>query len=175
LRALLKETDERLLIEAAQRDPRRFSELYEGNFERVFAFVMRRVRDRDIAEDITAEVFHQALAKLPQFEWRGVPFSAWLMRIAANAITDRWQKTNRETELPPEELEDAGAEGEIERRAMLFQLVDGLPEDQRLVVVKRFVEQRTIREVATELGRSEGAVKQLQFRALQSLRERMKE
>jgi RNA polymerase sigma-70 factor (ECF subfamily) len=175
LRALLKETDERLLIEAAQRDPRRFSELYEGNFERVFAFVMRRVRDRDIAEDITAEVFHQALAKLPQFEWRGVPFSAWLMRIAANAITDRWQKTNRETELPPEELEDAGAEGEIERRAMLFQLVDGLPEDQRLVVVKRFVEQRTIREIATELGRSEGAVKQLQFRALQSLRERMKE
>jgi len=175
LRALLKETDERLLIEAAQRDPRRFSELYEGNFERVFAFVMRRVRDRDIAEDITAEVFHQALAKLPQFEWRGVPFAAWLMRIAANAITDRWQKTNRETELPPEELEDAGAEGEIERRAMLFQLVDGLPEDQRLVVVKRFVEQRTIREIATELGRSEGAVKQLQFRALQSLRERMKE
>jgi RNA polymerase sigma-70 factor (ECF subfamily) len=175
LRALLKETDERLLIEAAQRDPRRFSELYEGNFERVFAFVMRRVRDRDIAEDITAEVFHQALAKLPQFEWRGVPFSAWLMRIAANAITDRWQKTNRETELPPEELEDAGAEGEIERRAMLFQLVDGLPEDQRLVVVKRFVEQRTIREIATELGRSEGAVKQLQFRALQNLRERMKE
>jgi RNA polymerase sigma-70 factor (ECF subfamily) len=175
LRALLKETDERLLIEAAQRDPRRFSELYEANFERVFAFVMRRVRDRDIAEDITAEVFHQALAKLPQFEWRGVPFSAWLMRIAANAITDRWQKTNRETELPPEELEDAGAEGEIERRAMLFQLVDGLPEDQRLVVVKRFVEQRTIREIATELGRSEGAVKQLQFRALQNLRERMKE
>jgi RNA polymerase sigma-70 factor (ECF subfamily) len=175
LRALLNETDERLLIEAAQRDPRRFSELYEGNFERVFAFVMRRVRDRDIAEDITAEVFHQALAKLPQFEWRGVPFSAWLMRIAANAITDRWQKTNRETELPPEELEDAGADGEIERRAMLFELVDGLPEDQRLVVVKRFVEQRTIREIASELGRSEGAVKQLQFRALQSLRERMKE
>ncbi len=175
MRALLKETDERLLIEAAQRDPRRFSELYEGNFERVFAFVMRRVRDRDIAEDITAEVFHQALARLQQFEWRGVPFSAWLIRIAANAITDRWQKTNRETELPPEELEDAGADDEIERRAMLFQLVDGLPEDQRLVVVKRFVEQRTIREIATELGRSEGAVKQLQFRALQTLRERMKE
>ena len=175
MRALLKETDERLLIEAAQRDPRRFSELYEGNFERVFAFVMRRVRDRDIAEDITAEVFHQALAKLPQFEWRGVPFSAWLIRIAANAIKDRWQKTNRETELPPEELEDAGADGKIERRAMLFQLVDGLPEDQRLVVVKRFVEQRSIREIAAELGRSEGAVKQLQFRALQTLRERMKE
>ncbi len=175
LRALLKETDERLLIEAAQRDPRRFGELYEDNFERVFAFVMRRVRDRDVAEDITAEVFHQALAKLQQFEYRGIPFSAWLIRIAANAITDRWQKTNREQELPPDDLEDSGADAEIERRAMLFQLVDGLPDDQKLVVVRRFVEQRSIREIAKELRRSEGAVKQLQFRALQSLRERMKE
>ncbi len=175
MRALLKETDERLLIEAAQRDPRRFGELYEDNFERVFAFVMRRVRDRDVAEDITAEVFHQALAKLQQFEYRGIPFSAWLIRIAANAITDRWQKTNREQELPPDDLEDSGADAEIERRAMLFQLVDGLPDDQKLVVVRRFVEQRSIREIAKELRRSEGAVKQLQFRALQSLRERMKE
>jgi RNA polymerase sigma-70 factor, ECF subfamily len=175
LRALLNETDERLLIEAAQRDPRRFGDLYEGNFERVFAFVIRRVRDRDVAEDITAEVFHQALAKLQQFEWRGVPFSAWLMRIAANAINDRWQRTNREQELPPEEPEDAGVEGEIERRAMLSQLVDGLPADQRTVVVRRFIEARSIRDIAKELGRSEGAIKQLQFRALQSLRARMKE
>jgi RNA polymerase sigma-70 factor (ECF subfamily) len=175
LRALLNDTDERLLIEAAQRDPRRFGELYEGNFERVFAFVMRRVRDRDVAEDITAEVFHQALAKLQQFEWRGVPFSAWLMRIAANAIADRWQQTNREQELPPEELEDACIDGEIERRAMLSQLVDELPNDQRTVVVRRFIDQRSIRDIAKELGRSEGAVKQLQFRGLQSLRARIKE
>jgi RNA polymerase sigma-70 factor (ECF subfamily) len=175
LRALLNETDERLLIEAAQRDPRRFGELYEGNFERIFAFVMRRVRDRDIAEDITAEVFHQALAKLQQFEWRGVPFSAWLMRIAANAIADRWQQTNREQELPSEELEDAGVDGEIERRAILSQLVDELPDDQRTVVVRRFIDQRSIRDIAREFGRSEGAVKQLQFRALKSLRARIKE
>jgi RNA polymerase sigma-70 factor (ECF subfamily) len=63
---------------------------------------------------------------------------------------------------------------EVERRAMLFQLVDRLPDDQRLVVVRRFVDQKSIREIAQELGRSEGAVKQLQFRALESLREQVR-
>ena len=175
MRALLSETDERLLIEAAQRDPSRFAALYEANFERVYAFVVGRVHDRDIAQDITAEAFHQALASLPRFEWRGVPFSAWLIRIAANAIADRWQRTNREQELPPEELAEPGVDGALERRTMLFKLVDTLPEDQRMVIMRRFVEQRSIRDIAREMGRSEGAVKQLQFRALQSMRERLKE
>src|SRR5437879_3357868 len=62
---------ERLLIEAAQRDPSRFGDLYEYNFERVYAFIARRVGDRDTAEDLTADVFHQALANLSRFEWRG--------------------------------------------------------------------------------------------------------
>src|SRR5260370_42424414 len=80
---------ERVLIEAAQRDRGRFSELYEANFERVYAYVIRRVRDRDEAQDITSDVFHLALKSLPRFEWRGVPFAAWLYRIAANEIADR--------------------------------------------------------------------------------------
>jgi RNA polymerase sigma-70 factor, ECF subfamily len=81
--------DERLLVEAAQRDASRFAELYERNFERVYAFVVRRVRNRAEAEDLTSDVFHRALANLPRFEWRGVPFAAWLYRMAANAIADR--------------------------------------------------------------------------------------
>src|SRR5262247_4162905 len=88
--------DERPLIEAAQKDPRRFGELYERNFERVYAFVARRVRDRHEAEDVTAEVFQHALANLPKFEWRGVPFAVWLYRIAANATADQWKKQSRE-------------------------------------------------------------------------------
>jgi RNA polymerase sigma-70 factor (ECF subfamily) len=150
----VSQSDERLLIEAAQADPARFAELYEQNFDRVYAYIARRVRDRDRAEELTAEVFHQALANLGRFEWRGVPFAAWLLRMAANAIHDRWKADARESELPEEEL------------------VDSLPDDQRLVVVRRFVDQRSIREIAKELERSEGAVKQLQFRALQSLKER---
>lgn len=166
--------DERLLIEAAQQDPARFAELYEQNFDRVYAFIARRVHDRDQAEELTAEVFHQALANLGRFEWRGVPFAAWLMRIAANAIHDRWKADDRQTELPDEPIEDPGVERAIERQAMLAKLVDTLPEDQRLVLVRRFVDQRSIREIAHELGRSEGAVKQLQFRALQSLKQRVR-
>src|SRR5437899_11701072 len=79
--------DERLLA-AAQRDPRRFGELYERNFDLVYAFVARRVPSRLEAEDVTATVFYKALANLAGFEWRGVPFAAWLVRIAANEIVD---------------------------------------------------------------------------------------
>ena len=173
MKALEAETDERLLIEAAQRDPGRFGELYENNFDHVYAFVASRVFDRSEAEDLTAEVFHQALASLAQFEWRGTPFIAWLLRIASHKIVDRWQRYARRPETTDGDLEEAGVSDSIERRVMLAQLIDELPSDQRLVVVRRFLEQRSIHDIAVELGRSEGAVKQLQFRALQSLRNRM--
>jgi RNA polymerase sigma-70 factor (ECF subfamily) len=167
--------EERLLVEAAQKDPARFAELYELNFERVYAFIARRVCERDAAEDLTSEVFHKALANLRRFEWRGVPFAAWLLRIAANAITDRSQRTGREVAVddPPELSEEATADvdlEEVEHRARLFHLVDQLPADQRRVVAMRFAEEKSIREIADKLGRTEGAVKQLQFRGLQNLR-----
>ena len=176
MRALKKEADERLLIEAAQHDPARFADLYELNFERVYAYIVKRVRDRAETEDLTAEVFHQALANLKRFEWRGIPFAAWLFRIAANLISDRRQRSGREiaddekidaAQVSPAEIE------EVERRATLFKLVDTLPAEQKNVVVLRFVEQKSIKEVAREIRKTEGAVKQLQFRALSNLRARM--
>jgi RNA polymerase sigma-70 factor (ECF subfamily) len=172
--------DERRLIEAAQLDPNRFAELYEGNFNRVYAFVARRVNDRDEAQDLTAEVFHQALKNLGRFQWRGVPFAACLLRIASNALADRWQRAARGVEVSADEAQIEGEAGpvdtgEVERSAMLFQLVDRLPADQRTVVVSRFVEQKSVREIAQELGRSEGAVKQLQFRALENLRSQVRD
>jgi RNA polymerase sigma-70 factor (ECF subfamily) len=178
LRAPGKEAGERLLVEAAQKDPARFAELYESNFERVYAYVVRRVGDRAETEDLTSEVFHHALANLRRFEWRGIPFAAWLFRIAANLISDRWQRMGRENVADePEQIESAAACGvefeEVERRATLFRLVDTLPVEQRRVVVLRFVEQKSIKEVAREIRKTEGAVKQLQFRALTSLRARM--
>ncbi|MEK6411023.1 MAG: sigma-70 family RNA polymerase sigma factor [Acidobacteriota bacterium] len=169
------DTAERLAIEAAQKDPARFAEPYENNFERVYAYIARRVRDRHEAEDLTSEVFHQALASLPRFEWRGVPFAAWLFRIAANSIIDRSKRVAKEHEVPltldlPADAGYQQIEDEVEQRARLFQLVDRLPSDQRRVIGMRFAEEKSIREVAQELGRTEGAVKQLQFRALQNLR-----
>jgi RNA polymerase sigma-70 factor, ECF subfamily len=178
LKALSKEADERILIEAAQKDPARFAELYENNFERVYAYVVRRVGDRAETEDLTSEVFHHALANLRRFEWRGIPFAAWLFRIAGNLISDRWQSRSREGLADgPEQIESTAANSlefeEVERRATLFRLVDALPAEQRRVVVLRFVEQKSIKEVAQEIRKTEGAVKQLQFRALGSLRARM--
>jgi RNA polymerase sigma-70 factor (ECF subfamily) len=178
LKALKKEADEKLLVEAAQRDPSRFAELYERNFERVYAYVARRVPSRQEAEDLTSDVFHQALENLGRFEWRGAPFAAWLYRIAANGIADRWRRAARErgnpsSDDPPEPLKTDLEE--VERRAMLYQLVETLPTDQRRVIRMRFAEEKSIRETAQKLGRTEGAVKQLQFRALEALRARVSE
>ena len=176
MKGLKKEADERLLVEAAQHDPARFADLYEINFERVYAYVVKRVQDRAETEDLTAEVFHQALANIKRFEWRGIPFSAWLFRIAANLISDRWQRSGREvnddTAIEAAQASPAEIE-EVERRATLFRLVDTLPAEQKRVVVLRFVDQKSIKDVAKEIRKTEGAVKQLQFRALSTLRARM--
>ena len=165
------QVDERLLVDAAQKDPARFAELYEIHFERVYAFIVRRVGNRDVAEDLTADVFHKALANISRFEWRGVPFGAWLLRIAVNAIVDRSKRSGREVTVEdPPELSTQPGMNLVEDRARLYRLVNQLPEDQRQVVVLRFAQQKSIREIAQRLGRSEGAVKQLQFRGLQNLR-----
>ena len=169
------DADERLQVEAAQKDPAKFGELYERYFERIYAFVVRRVHDRAAAEDITADVFHKALAALNGFQFRGVPFAAWLVRIAANAIADRSRRATREVSVagaPPELSVEPEADAS-DRHADLFRFVNELPADQRRVIVERFVEQRSIREIAGRLNRTEGAVKQLQFRALENLRTRM--
>lgn len=165
--------DERLLIEAAQRDPVRFSALYERNFDRVYAFIARRARDRGEAEDLTAEVFHHALENLARFEWRGLPFLAWLLRIARNRLADRWERAARERGAPASEPGEESLAADPDRRAVLSELVSRLPREQQRVIVARFIEQKSIREIADELSRTEGAVKQLQLRALASLRARM--
>ena len=174
MKALENENDERLQVEAAQQDPAHFALLYENNFERVYAYVAHRVPNREEAQDLTSEVFRQALAGLPRFEWRGLPFIAWLLGIAANTVSDRWQRAARLREIGTDELDQVGMDDDIERRAMLYQLVDMLPDDQRKVILRRFVAQKSLREIATEFGRSEGAIKQLQLRALQNLRERIR-
>jgi len=180
---------ERRAIEAAKQDPAHFAELYEVNFGRVYGYIARRVQDRAAAEDLTADVFHHALANLARFEWRGAPFAAWLIKIASNAIIDRAKRLVKEREvvIPSdpetsglgqrgERLEIGGGAAppvdldELRRRAHLFRLVETLPADQRRVIEMRFVEELSIREIAEAIGRTEGSVKQLQFRGLQRLR-----
>lgn len=181
LKAVENQREERPLIEAAQKDPSRFAELYELHFERVYAYIVRRVRERSAAEELTSHVFHQALANIGKFKWRGAPFAAWLFRIAANSIADRAQRFARESARessyqPPDPVAAPEPDLEqIERIARVYQLVDKLPWDQRYVIRLRFAEEKSIREIAQQLSRTEGAIKQLQFRALQNLRARMSE
>jgi RNA polymerase sigma-70 factor (ECF subfamily) len=169
------EANERLLVEAAQKDPSRFAELYEAHFDRVYAYIVRRVRERHIAEDLTSDVFHKALAHLPNFDWRGIPFGAWLLRIASNVITDQWRRSAKEVLVddPPEISVEASADvnlEELDHRARLFRMVEQLPPEQKRVIGMRFAEGKSIREIAKEIGKTEGAVKQLQYRGLESLR-----
>jgi RNA polymerase sigma-70 factor (ECF subfamily) len=120
----------------------------------------------------TADVFREALAGIKKFEWRGVPFAAWLTGIASRIVADYWKRSGRETGNPAMGSE-AAIPAEIENSTMIFQLVDRLPEAQFRVIHLRFVEQKSIREIAQALGRSEGAVKQLQLRAIENLRAQM--
>jgi RNA polymerase sigma-70 factor (ECF subfamily) len=161
--------DERSLVAAARADPERFLELYDRYFHRVWAFAIRRARNRAEAEDVTSEVFRRALENLGSYEWRGVPFIAWLLRIASNTLATRGQRSARESGDPPPE--PVMPDTDEETRAMLFQLVERLPEAQRRVIELRYVEERSLLEIAAALGKTEGAVKQLQRRALGRLRE----
>src|SRR5215470_4480554 len=102
---MAQSTDDRLRIEGAQRDPSRFGELYEENFYRVYAYLARRVRGRQEAEDLTADVFREALAGIGRFEWRWVPFAAWLLRIASRAVADHYKRSARESGRTSEDVE----------------------------------------------------------------------
>jgi len=165
--------DDRLLIEAAQADPARFVEIYERHVDRIYAFVSRRTENRAAAEDITSEVFERALGSIGRFEWRGLPVSVWLFRIAANALADYWRERSRHADEPPPDVPDGREHEDMEQRIALYREVEKLPDAQRQVIAMRFVEEKSIRDVAAALNRSEGAVKQLQLRALDKLRKSM--
>lgn len=175
------ETEERRLVEAAQQDRACFGDVYERYFELVYGYVARRVRNRAATEDLTSEVFRKALANIDRFKWTGAPFGAWLLRIASNVIADRAKRQAKDgVRVDEPSLELAARSNsrqtqqteleESERRAWVIRQVDELPDDQRRVVRLRFAEEKSISEIAAELGRSEGAIKQLQFRAFQTLR-----
>jgi RNA polymerase sigma-70 factor (ECF subfamily) len=162
--------DDQALVEAARADRARFLELYDRHFHRVYAYVRRRVRNRADAEDVTADVFHRALANLDRYEWRGIPFVAWLYRIAAHELADRSLAGARLVGVQPPDL---AVDPDFERQVAVYESVGALPPDQRRVIEMRFGEGRSLHEVAAALGRSEGAVKQLQRRALENLRVRL--
>jgi RNA polymerase sigma-70 factor (ECF subfamily) len=159
--------EERLEILDAQRDRAAFAPLYER-------YVYTLTHDMEQADDVTAATFAKAIEELPRFEWRGVPYSAWLYRVAGNLVS-RERRRPGWIELEPRMLPDSGADPamhaeENDRAEMVRAAVAGLPHDQRQAILLRFGGDLRNREIAEIMGRSEGAVKLLTFRALTALR-----
>jgi RNA polymerase sigma-70 factor, ECF subfamily len=173
------------LVARAKRNREAFGDLYDRYVDQVYRFVYRRLKDHTAAEEITARVFFRALERLPRFEWRGIPFGGWLMRIAANLIHDHHDDAQRHVSLPvaaADEMEMATSEPGTEEQSaahqtasVLWQTVSTLPITEQQVVVYRFAREMSVREIATAIGRTEGAVKQILFRAMKRLRQHLEQ
>jgi RNA polymerase sigma-70 factor (ECF subfamily) len=167
----------RRLVERAQAGDRRaLEELYLLHFDRIYSYLHMSVGNRHDAEDLTNQTFVKMLESIGRFEWRKVPISAWLFRIAHNLAMDHFRASRRlqpEEELPePEYAAEHSAEEEafqaIGRRSMLA-MIENLSHDQQQVLTLKFVFNFGNSEVATILGKTEGAIKSLQHRALATL------
>ena len=167
----------RRLVERAQTGDRRaLEELYLLHFDRIYSYLHIRVGNRHDAEDLTNQTFVKMLESIGRFEWRKVPISAWLFRIAHNLAMDHFRASRRlqpEEKLPePEHAAEHSAEEEafqaIGRRSMLA-MIENLSHDQQQVLTLKFVFNFGNSEVATILGKTEGAIKSLQHRALATL------
>jgi RNA polymerase sigma-70 factor, ECF subfamily len=159
------------LIARAVRDRVAFGELYDLYLPRIYAFCRKYSASREEAEDLTALTFERALAAIARYEKREVPFSRWLLRIAANAVIDQSRKGDRVTSYPVD-LEGIGADSQLEKWEQAYWLrthIEALPHDQQEAVRLRFYEDQRFQDVARRMGRSEGAVKQLLRRALRAL------
>lgn len=172
------------LIERAKRDRSAFAELYRVYLPRIHAFCRAHCESSEEAEDMTAQTFEHALRALPRYEVRGVPFSSWLFRIAANLVTDRGRRSGRVLHLGDDPIPEFGIERHHEnlpavtverweRVGWLLERIATLPPDQQQAIQLRFWDDRTVTDVAARMGRSDGAAKQLLRRALNSLRVEM--
>src|SRR2546423_14944942 len=170
----------RLVREAQQGEREALEELYLLHFDRIYSYLHMSVATRHDAEDLTTQVFVKMLESIAKFRWRSAPFSAWLFRIAHNLAMDHFRATKRwqpEEEVPePDPGEGSAAEEEalesIGRKSM-FDLIEKLSHEQQQVLTLKFVFNFSNGDAATILGKTEGAIKSLQHRALASLQRQL--
>src|SRR6266480_3354407 len=171
----------RALVDRAQKGDRAaLEELYLIHFDRIYSYLHVTVGNRHDAEDLTTQTFLKMLESIDKFRWRSAPFSAWLFRIAHNLSMDhfranrRWQPEEEVPEPEPDEVTSAetGALESIGRRSML-ELIEDLSPEQQQVLTLKFVFNFANAEAATILGKTEGAIKSLQHRALVSLQKQL--
>jgi RNA polymerase sigma-70 factor (ECF subfamily) len=174
-------SDDEALEHAIQGDPESFSILYERYVNRIYNYIFYRTGSHYDAEDLTERVFLRALGHIKTYNNRGVPFTAWLYRIAHNLVANWHRDNSRRKEVPLEDQKNLhlrvdhpeAALVNSQDQAMLLQIIHGLSEERQQLIILKFVEHLSNAEVATIMGRSEGAIKSLYHRTLQSLREEM--
>ena len=167
------------LVRRAQAgDKEAVGELYRQQLPAIYRYVYFRVQDQAAAEDLTAEIFMRMLEALPKYEDRGLPFAAWLYRIAHDRVVDYHRRTALRQTLSLEEpiVSDADTEATAMRSneaEALYAALDLLTDEQRLVLQLRFFEGLDVDETARIVGKTPGAVKALQFRAIRQLAQRL--
>jgi RNA polymerase sigma-70 factor (ECF subfamily) len=172
--------EEDLVSRAQRREPEAFGQLYEEHFDRIYRYVVLRVRNQADAEDITQQVFLKALEKIGSYRWRGMPFASWLFRIAHNMVVDYWKKKSREkVVVAPDEIDQMVDESSNDPATLaelkfdmkqLSVACEQLSDGQREIISLRFAGGLSVAESAKVMGKSEGAVKVLQHAALVKLR-----
>lgn len=169
--------DEALLVQRAKEgDQAAFAEIYTRHHDAIYTYLYYRVNNTRVAEDLSGEVFLRLVEKIDRFTYRGRPVLAWLYTIARNLIVDHQRQQARASFLPLEEqivTREASPSEAVEQgltRDCLSRSLQHLTDDQQRVVLHKLVEGRTNAEVANLMGKTEGAIKSLQHRALASLR-----
>ena len=170
--------DDRALIERAKTDPVAFGELYERYLGKIYNYVYYRTGNAHDAEDLTARVFFRAMRRLPEYTDRGLPFSAWLYRIAHNLVANWHRDQSRRKIVPLDDTIVSGIQSEApeyaaessEERALLLSLIRDLPAERQQLLILKFVEQMSNAEIGAVMNRSEGAIKSLYHRTLVGLR-----
>ncbi len=170
--------DERTLIDRAKRGDREaIAEIYDRHVDRIYRYVRYRIVDGRVAEDITADVFLKAIESLDRFDERGVPFIAWLYRIAHARVIDYWRRLQRRPEVEIDDPtvqevvfdeEDANETDVLQHRSLL-KAVQHLTDEQQQVITLHFREGLSMTEIAQIMDKTEGAIKALQRRALEAL------
>jgi len=169
--------DEQSLVHRAQQgDKEAFAQLYENHFDKIYRYVTLRIGNKTEAEDLTQQVFLNALRSISSFKWRGVPFSTWLFRIAHNLVVDYLRRGKKRATTPLDESlvsSDSSPQLAAEYKLDIEQLISAtkrLTAAQREVISLRFASELSVAHVAKVMGKSQGAVKALQHSAVVALR-----
>lgn len=171
--------DDMELVRKAAKDADAFGALYERHVRKIYNYIYYRTGNHHDAEDLTARVFQRALRHIPNFKDKGVPFSAWLYRIAHNLVANWHRDRSRRPVVPLEDYLVTTHHGDLpereaileEERQFVLKAVRQLPPDRQQLLILKFVERLSNAEIGEIMGRTEGAIKSLYHRTLNALRD----